>query len=38
MQRDGGGIFNLVAEPFPGTCYRVDGEGEDPDPASRYQP
>ncbi len=40
MERDEDGTFTLIADAPPGTRYRyrVDGEGEVPDPASRHQP
>ncbi len=40
MRRDEGGVFSLTTEAAPGTRYRyrIDGDLEVPDPASRYQP
>ncbi|MGB3681067.1 MAG: malto-oligosyltrehalose trehalohydrolase [Rubrobacteraceae bacterium] len=40
MQRGEGGVFGVRAEADAGTLYRyrVDGEQDVPDPASRYQP
>lgn len=40
MERGADGVFTTTTEAAPGTLYRyrIDGEQEVPDPASRYQP
>jgi maltooligosyltrehalose trehalohydrolase len=40
MERDALGYWRAVGEAKPGTryFYRLDGDGERPDPASRFQP